>query len=164
MQNQALRNLTFGIQSFFSPCRSLIGGSAALALLLVVGSGASCERDTKLTIAGENPPKFVMTGSGMLTSVRVRGPQKQREAQGEDKFLYWVIEIKDGNHPRSVEKLSPVIYGKIPEGFEQVYPEHGAAPPLVEDERYYVRVVASEANGDGKYFIIRNGKVEVSDY
>jgi len=164
MQSRALSHLIFRIQNFFRSCRSLIGGSAALALLLVVGSGASCERDTKLTIAGGNPPKFFMTGSGILTSVRVRGPQKQREAQGEDKFLYWVIEIKDGNNPRSVEKLSPLIYGKIPEGFEQIYPERGEAPPLVEGERYYVRVVTSEANGDGKYFIIREGKVEVSDY
>ena len=164
MQTQALRRLTLRINGFFSSHRSLIGGTAALALLLLVSSGASCERDTKLTIAGGNPPKFLMTGSGILTSVRVRGPQKQRETQGEDKFMYWVIEIKDGNNPRSVEKLSPLTYGKVPEGFEQIYPEGGEAPPLVEAERYYVRVVTSEANGDGKYFIIRDGKVEVSDY
>lgn len=134
-------------------------------LFLIVGVGiGSCERDTKLIIEGGNPPSFVMTGSGILTSIRVRGPQKQREVEGEDKYLSWVIEIDDGNKPRRVEQLSPLTYGTVPDGFKQIYPERGAAPPIVEGEKYYVRVVTSEANGDGKYFMIRNGKAEVSDY
>ena len=133
-------------------------------MTIAVSIGSSCERDTKLTVEGGNPPKFVMSGSGILTSVRVRGPQKQREAVGEDKYLYWVIEIKDGHDARRVEQLSPLTYGRVPDGFEQVYPERGEAPSLLEGERYYVRVVTSEANGDGKYFVIRNGKVEFTDY
>ena len=63
-----------------------------------------------------------------------------------------------------VENLSPITYGKVPEGYKQVYPEQGNAPALVEGERYYVWVGTFDANGAGKHFIIRNGKVEVSDY
>lgn len=124
--------------------------------------GSSCERHTKLTVEGGNPPKFVMTGNGILTSVRVRGPEPQREAEGEASFLYWVFEIKTGR--RRVEELSPLTYGVVPDGFEQIYTERGEAPRLVESEKYYVRVVTSEANGDSKSFIIRNGKVEVSEH
>lgn len=134
---------------------------AGVFLLFAFCIGSSCERHTQLTIEGGIPPKFVMTGNGILTSVRVRGSEKQREAEGEAKFLYWVIEIKAGR--RRVAELSPLTYGVVPDGFEQIYPERGEAPRLVEGEKYYVRVVTSGANGDSKDFIIRNGKVEVTD-
>jgi hypothetical protein len=131
-------------------------------LLFAFCMGASCERHTKLTIEGGNPPKFVMSGNGILTAVRVGGPEVQRDAEGEARFLHWVVEIKSGR--RRVEELSPLTYGVVPEGFQQIYPENGEAPRLVEGERYNVRVVTSQANGDSKSFVIRNGKVEVSEY
>ena len=138
---------------------------ATLIFLLVSCIAASCERDTKLTIEGGNPPKFAMTGNGFLTSVRVRGPQTQREAEGESRYLYWVIETTGKSGPsRRVERISPVTYGVVPDGFEQIYPERGAAPSLVEGQRYYVRIVTSQANGDDGYFTIQNGKVSFAKY
>jgi hypothetical protein len=103
-----------------------------------------------------------MTGSGVVTAVRVGGPRKRREAKGEDASLYWMIETTGrGNSDHRVESLSPMTYGILPEGFEQIYPEGGKAPELVEGEKYYVQIVTSGANGDSKDFIIRNGKVEM---
>lgn len=134
------------------------GALAALLGVLVIT--ASCEIDTKLAVQGGNPPKFVMTGNGRLTSLRVRGPKKQREADGEDAFLYWVIESKEGGE-RVVTEISPIVYGTVPDGYIQVYPESGTAPSLVESERYYTQVITMNANGDGKYFRIRNSKVEM---
>lgn len=121
---------------------------------------SSCEVDSKLSITGGNTPSFVMTGNGRLTSLRLRGPDKQREADGEDAFLYWVIESQDGSD-RVVSDVSPIIYGRVPEGYRQVYPEKGLPPQLVEGDRYYAQVVTMNANGDGKYFTIRQGKVEL---
>jgi predicted RNA-binding protein with TRAM domain len=60
--------------------------------------------------------------------------------------------------------MSPVAYGKIPEGYAQIYPERGEAPPIVEGEHYYVRIVTANANGDDGYFMLRNGKVIFAKY
>jgi hypothetical protein len=104
-----------------------------------------------------------MTGNGLLTSIRVTGPNKQREAIGEDAFLYWVIELKDYDGSQIVEKLSPVTYGVVPAGFIQVYPEQGTAPQLVEGERYYLRIVTTDANGVRTSFTIQDGKAVEDD-
>lgn len=138
---------------------------SAAILFVVCSIGLSCERDTKLKVEGGNPPKFVMTGNGVLTSIRVRGPQRQRNVTGEAASLYWLIETRGdpGTNDR-VSAISPVTYGVVPQGFEQVYPERGAATPLIEDEHYYIRVVVSEANGDDGYFTIHNGTVSFAKY
>jgi hypothetical protein len=95
--------------------------------------------------------------------LRLRGPQKRREADGEEAFLYWFIDAKD--KVEYVEELGTITYGKVPKGYRQVYPEHGEAPKLVEGERYYIYVSTAEAKGVGKYFRIRDNKVvDVTDY
>jgi len=137
--------------------------SLAVILMLAVSVALGCERATKLVIKGRNPPVFVMSGSGSLGIIRVRGPEKQREAEGEDAFLYWVI-VNREDEDQNVERLGPVTYGKVPQGYKQVYPERGEAPQLVEGERYNIRIATNNANGVDKFFVIRNGKVEVVDY
>jgi hypothetical protein len=135
-----------------------------LFLMVIVNSAQISERHTKLLIEGGNPPEFIMTGSGALSSIRISGPQKQRDAEGEEMYLYWVIKYKARGEARAVEGLGPIVYGRIPEGYLQKYPEKGEAPKLVEGERYFIRVTTFNANGVEKYFVIRNSKVEVSDY
>ena len=136
----------------------------AIFLLLMGLLGSACERDTRLLIEPGNPPKFVLSGSGTLGALRIRGPKKQREAVGEDGSVYWEIEPKEEGSDRKVERMGLIPYGRVPEGYLQVYPEQGQAPPLVEGERYNIRVATNNANGVDKFFVIRNGKVEVSDY
>jgi len=100
-----------------------------------------------------------------LTSIRVRGPRKQRDAQGEDMYLYWVIKLKGEGTERNVRDVSPVTYGIVPDGYIQAYPEHGEAPPLlVEGEHYYVQVITNYANGDDGNFTIHNGKIRFAKY
>ncbi len=55
--------------------------------------------------------------------------------------------------------MGPIIYGQVPPGYKQVYPEEGEAPPLVEGRIYNVRIDAYNAPGVIKDFIIRDGKV-----
>jgi hypothetical protein len=85
----------------------------------------ACERDTQLKITGGNQPTFLLSGSGTMGSLRLRGPQKQREADGEAAFLYWFIDAKD--KIEYVEALGTITYGKVPKGYRQVYPEDGEA-------------------------------------
>ena len=133
-------------------------------LLVMVLLSSACERDTKLLIESGDPPKFVLSGNGNLGVLRIRGPKKQREGTGEDASVYWEIEPKEEGSDRNVERLGPIAYGHVPEGYAQIYPQQGQAPPLVEGERYNIRIATNNANGVDKFFVIRNGKVEVSDY
>lgn len=134
-----------------------------VCLLAFALLASSCEIDTSLKIYGGNPPKFSMTGSGSLGRLRIRGHEKQREAFGEDASIYWQIEPKDSI--KNVWRVSPITYGVVPEGYEQIYPENGKAPPpLVAGQRYYVRIDTNNANGSQMYFIIRNGEVKYSEY
>lgn len=107
-----------------------------------------------------------MSGSGELSRLVVRGHKRQRDVDGPDASAYWYIKPKKGGGGRlAVEEVSPITYGKVPEGYEQLYPEDGQPPPpLVEGQRFYVRVDTVNANGASLWFIIRNGKVEFSEY
>jgi hypothetical protein len=122
-----------------------------LPLLLGLFVSSACERDTKLTIEGGNPPRFMMKGSGSLRSLRVRGPNKQRYVDGEDAWIYWRI-TSEGGTARSVEDIGAITYGSVPIGYNQVYPKNRAAPSLVEGEHYYIRVDTANANGAEKFF------------
>ena len=127
-----------------------------VSLLAVVALFLGCEIDTRLNLTGDNPPVFQMSGNGGLSSIRVRGPNKQRNVDGEDAWIYWEIH---NNGPRlTVGELGSVTYGKIPAGYAQKYPETGTAPNLDEGERYYIRVTTVNANGDEGYFTILNGR------
>ncbi len=128
-------------------------------VVLLTVLNVACERATTLTFEGGNPPKFVMTGSGSLGLLRVRGPERQREALGETAFLYWEIEPATPNSDRSVEKMGAITYGQVPPGYKQIYPENGMAPPLIEEKVYNIRIAANNAPGIIKDFMIKNGKV-----
>ena len=131
-------------------------------LLAVLVPTVNCfsERDTKLTVEGGNPPKFLMTGSGKLDALRIGGPNKRRDGVGEDPYHYWVIEFKQDGSAQSVESLSPITYGEVPQGYVQVFPSpEQPPPPLSEDELYNLNVVTMNANGARLNFAIHKGKV-----
>src|SRR6266496_4325123 len=133
-----------------------------IVILSTVVFFLACERDTKLTVEGGNPPKFRMTGCGRLDTLQVGGPQKQREGVAEEPYLYWVIQVKEMGSDRQIERMGPIIYGEVPSGYVQVHPSPGTAPPpLSEDEGYSVRVVTMNANGAFLKFAIHKGEVIV---
>jgi len=116
-----------------------------------------------MKVSWENPPRFTFTGNGRLSRCRITGP-KVRDAIGEDQFVVWQIEIDDGSWGKIVEDLDPIVYGQVPKGYKQIYPEKGSAPPLVEGEIYYIRVDTNNANRASKYFTLNNGKIIYADY
>jgi hypothetical protein len=128
------------------------GAMIFVALCLVT---VACERDTQLTIEQTDPPKFIMSGSGTLGSLRVVGPKRRREAFGEDASVYWMIKPEPEGDPENVEALSPITYGRVPTGYIQVYPEQGAnAPALVDGQKYFVDISTNAANGVRRSFVL----------
>lgn len=118
-----------------------------------------CEVDTALTIRDGNPPIFVMTGSGRLVRFRVLGPKKQREGLGNISDAYWEIVPAGGEkNGKGVSEIRSVTYGKVPDGYIQIYPEKGEAPQLIEEEHYQAVAITYNANSAIKGFIIQNGK------
>jgi hypothetical protein len=145
---------------YLKPARAM-KWTVVLFSLLIPNVTCFSERDTKLTIKDGKPVRFVMTGSGTLGTLRVRGPLKQREVEGEERYIYWMIEFKEPGSDRKVESLEPIVYGQVPRGYVQVYPESDLPPPLLEDELYNVRVDTINANGVNLDFAIHKGVVVV---
>jgi hypothetical protein len=120
---------------------------AVVPLLILGFLYLTGERHTRLAVQGGNPPKFEMSGSGTLRVLRIAGQKKQREAIGPDSVTCWMIKPESGYaHGEAIENLSPIIYGKIPPGYMQIYPQQGEAPPLVEEEIYTVFAETMNAN------------------
>jgi hypothetical protein len=134
----------------------------AVFLLLVMCISPACELDTQLSIENGNPVTFVTSGNGSLRSLTIVGNRKQRDVFGEDAWVYWSFKSRKGGSV-SVGEVGPIHYGETPDGYEQVYPERGPAPPLVDGEKYNIRINTANANGADKYFVINNGHVKMSD-
>jgi len=136
--------------------RAWVRSSVTSLLSLVMLS--SCEIPTKLVVRGGNPPSFQLSGNGLLTSFRVRGPRKQRDAEGEDASMYWMIKRSDGQSGDTVSRIGTIVYGELPRGYRNIYPETGQVPQLEEGERYYVEVITADAEWASAYFTIEGGK------
>jgi hypothetical protein len=119
-------------------------------------------RDLNLVIEGDNPPKFRISGQGKLDILYVSGPDLERKApEGGMPYWkdYWGIMPKGKYDISSFEKLGPVLYGQVPEGFNRVYPEQGDVTPLFEGGTFAVRVERKDGRVAGIRFTIRNGEI-----
>src|SRR4030095_3723612 len=121
---------------------------------------AACVRDARVKMLQELPPQFELSGSGRLAMVRVHG-QKVRDGEGETAFINWEIEPKSGRlEGTPVEDLGVITYGKVPDGYRQLYPEKGETlPELIEGQKYHVFFDTTSANGAHIYFEIKQGKL-----
>jgi len=136
-----------------------------LALLLFLALiSLSCEIDTKLRIEGSNPLKVIMSGNGTLSRLVIRGHKTLRKVEGPDSSAVWRIEMTDYDKGQIVSRLSPIIYGQLPKGYIQVYPEQGEAPELEENVTYWIEVETWNANGASGYFLITSGRAKFAQY
>ena len=124
----------------------------------------SCEVDTKLRVEGGNPPDIAMSGNGTLSRLVIRGYKTLRRIDGPDSSAVWYIEIVDYEQGKLVSRLSPIAYGKTPNGYIQVYPEQGEAVLLEENVAYFIQVETWNANGASGFFIIRDGKTKFATH
>jgi predicted tellurium resistance membrane protein TerC len=122
-------------------------------------------RATKVRIAGANPPLFVLSGSGVLAHLVIYDATPLKTGEDQSCAL-WEIEPVAGYHTgRRVEEIGNVEYGRLPDGYRQVCPEAGSAPPaLVKGMKYEYWFDTTGAPHARHYFVIRGAKaVEVVD-
>ncbi len=126
----------------------------ALLLLATLCCGDACERDTKISIEGGNPPTFRLSGNGNLAFLAVSddSPNKVEKRSGE---ILWKIIPQSGKS--EIGQLPPITYGQVPPGFDQAIPEVGPPPALVAERPYEVAAPTSNAHGDWIFFIIHDG-------
>jgi hypothetical protein len=147
------------LQSF-----SLVGLFSAVLVGFLWLTG--CRQHTSLVIETGNPLRFVVSGPGTMTNFQVTGPDLEREPnrQGEGDRLtllkvYWEV-ASSGGTDRSLDKIGPITYGKVPEGFVQIQPPNGVPPPpLVERDLYNVRFSVNDGDGINRFFAIRDGRI-----
>ena len=126
-------------------------------VLVLLGSGCQ-ERPTKVTLEGENPPTFKLTGSGSLITLTI-GIQSQDKSLPAAKRVTKLWQLgpttRDG---RSVEDVDVITYGIVPDGYKQTFPAEGAPAPLKAGMyfSYYVETInAPHASG---MFELKNGQ------
>jgi hypothetical protein len=138
-----------------------------LFALLVSGCGQdTMSGDPHIVIEGDNPSKFSISGRGMLDIITVSGPDPERKApEGAAQTWkdYWVIMPKGEYDLSRFEKLDPITYGKVPEGFEQWVPRSIEVPPLVEGETYSIQLRTKKGPAFSIFFALRDGKIITQD-
>jgi hypothetical protein len=132
--------------------------------LLIVTVGMSCGRQPSLVIEATSPPRFVFSGSGIVTHLTVTGPDLEREpksASASDRLtplkVYWEIASNRGTQ---MSDVGPITYGHVPPGFVQIEPQDGGSPPeLIEQHLYNFRLSVDGGDGFNNFFVIRDGKI-----
>src|SRR5882762_6424695 len=113
----------------------IVLGCLASTLFLV---GCLFERDTVVSIDGNNPPTFRLKGSGYQDFIAVHELSSKEivplpERPVIDTPTLWEIWPPDG---LTADQWPPAKYGQVPSGFKQKIPEHGKPPSLEEGKMY----------------------------
>ena len=143
-----------------APIKSEVRQIVTLLIPLVLVT-ASCERKTRVTLGGNNPPTFTLSGSGRLGELIIFAPEQEKVSDPFDTtHARWQIAAEKGGESGAslVDELKTVTYGVVPSGYKQVKPDSGAPQALVEGRRYRYWFVTVNAPHAGGYFEIRDGK------
>ena len=114
-----------------------------------------------MTIEGGTTPVFAFSGNGKLASFVIYSPDFAQKAESpwDQNFALWKIKpIREHLNGTPIEDLRRITYGVVPEGYRQVKPEVGSAPPLTEGQKYFYDVETTNAPGAAGFVEIRNSK------
>jgi len=134
----------------------------ALLIFIIFVFGA-CDHRPRVMIVGGAVPTFKLTGRGGVQVLSVVGPDFAQPAMNGNYYtkLYWKIAPKEGYDINTPASLGDLVYGHLPNGFRQVYPENGeSAPVLPEDQFLSFSLRCADGSALGVRFVIHNGKVD----
>ena len=113
-----------------------------LFLLLIVAFGVGCERPQSVLVDYSTPPmKFVINHQGWPRPFRCPRVTEFAIASDQDEEIWHVVSNDgDGAEARDLS----IVYGDVPGGFRQVFPEKGEGPPPLRPGRiYYIAAAGS---------------------
>jgi hypothetical protein len=133
---------------------------SVLLLISLIAVMSSCaQRQTNVTIEAGDPLRFAVSGKGIVEYFSVSGVNSPNALH-----MYWQIAPIKDTDLTSLERIGPIVYGKVPSGFRQVVPEHGEPQPIRQDEQgglYWLSLEIRNGPGAGKKFAFRDGKILV---
>lgn len=128
-------------------------------LVLLVG----CEAPEIPTAVKVGPgPSFALTGSGRLASFTIYAPmvgQKVAFPHGEVSSVVWQISSSTGYFKGTRVNGFDLIYGKVPEGYKQIVPDHPQVPPSLQSGLIYSFFAESTGAGvaSGSFYVGKSG-------
>ena len=135
-----------------------------ISLFLFVFLFMSCERKTVIEVEGGNPPKFRIDGSGGMLQMFVFGPYKFDEVMTQsgnlETRLLWQIAPGGAFSQNTLTNLPEVVYGTIPDGCKQIFPEGSIPKELEEGSFYTLSVPTNYAPSGFVIFQIKEGKAK----
>lgn len=151
------------IQSYLRNLRPL---SLLLLMCMLIFFLVGCNQRPRVIVEGGTAPLFSISGNGSIQVVTVSGPdfenRKSRDAGSRYMKPYWQIVAQTEEGSSRINRLKRIDYGKVPDGFKQVFPANGVAPqPLVENELFTVDLRLENGEAVGKRFVIHAGKAAV---
>jgi hypothetical protein len=135
-------------------------------LLLSIWLFAGCERSTHVRIEGGTTPVFDISGSGNLASFVVYSPDYAEKAQSpwDENFALWEIKPIGGHLSATpIGELEQITYGVVPDGYKQVKPKVGSAPPLMEGQKYFYWAETTNAPWAQGFLEIRDSQAVPTD-
>ncbi|HEY0765424.1 MAG TPA: hypothetical protein VGD61_23805 [Pyrinomonadaceae bacterium] len=141
--------------------------SIVILAVFTVSVNSCSKRSTIKLVSNSAPPTFDITGGGELDWIWFQGPYQNPHEPGP--------EIKKGSDPKEIIlwKISPpghrfipmkevtkIIYGQLPEGWEQDIPRDGSPPALLDGYVYYVGVVPARGGGTEMCVFLKDGQVQ----
>ena len=142
--------------------RGLVCVPHLLIFTVLIFNSSWWERDTVVSIDGQSPPTFQLSGNGYqnflgvseLTPEEIVPAAQRPYVESPTLWEIWPIEGTEAK----ADNWPPIKYGEVPPGFYQKIPQSGKAPPLQEGKMYEAGGPASNANGGSIWFKIENGK------
>jgi hypothetical protein len=124
-----------------------------LAAILFLALLLACEPGPEVKLSGGNPPSFILGGRAdtLLFYVCCQEPL---QPQNQENYVW---EIRNNNDP-NVSRPITVVYGVIPQGFQQTSPRDNTAPPPLVESRKYTYWAQGYYGGKAGCFEIRGGK------
>lgn len=131
---------------------------------------ASCSYtyDSQLKLVSNSVPlTFTIESDQKVQWIWIQGPLQNKrepapripEPDDPEKVIIWRIEPEVRGDIRPfvpANTIPPITYGQVPKGWEQVKPQSGAPPALLDGYVYYIGVVP----GPDLCVFVKNGRIE----
>ena len=141
----------------------------SIVILVVVSvSLNSCSRRSTIKLVSNSaPPTFDITGRAELDWIWVQGPfQNPHEPAPEIKtgsdpkeIILWQIR-PPGHRFIPMNEVPKIVYGLLPEGWEQEIPRDGSHPALLNGYVYYIGVIPARGGGAEMCIFLKDGQVQ----
>lgn len=129
---------------------------------------ASCSSSGSIKLTSTSiPPAFEISGGEAVQWIWFQGPYQNRRDSGREpkkdpnpqKIILWKLRPPD-RQDIPAGQIPKIIYGHVPEGWEQEIPRNGLPPDLVDGYVYYVGVVPARGTGAELCILIKNAEVQ----